>query len=164
MDNKKRYEKTAYIQADAANIFAYADNHANFSSHMNTSSWMMGGGSMNTEVDADKGQKVGSHIKMSGTVFGVQLYLDEVITVHNPPHKKEWQTVGDINLLVIDHYTLGFEITPQESGTILKVYIDYLPPRSARTYLIGLLFGHMYAKWCVEQMIKGVTDHFSSKH
>lgn len=39
-----------------------------------------GGGKMETWVDKGKGQKVGSHIKMSGKVFGINLFLDEVIT------------------------------------------------------------------------------------
>ena len=157
----RHYEDSTLISVSPKELFAYVDDHKRFSSHMSQSSWMMGGNKMETYVDEGRGQTVGSHIKMSGRVFGVNLFLDEVITIHEPPHHKEWQTVGDINLLVIDHYKLGFEIKSQEEGSHFKVYIDYDLPQSLRTRLLGLLFGGMYAKWCVQQMLKGARDHFT---
>lgn len=161
--NKKysnHYEESTLVSAYPEKVFAYADDHRNFSSHMNKSSWMMGGGKMETATDEEKGQKVGSHIKMYGKVFGIGLSLDEVITHHEPPHIKAWQTVGDINLLVIDHYKLGFQIKPEENNSRLSVYIDYDLPKSGGTRLLGYLFGGMYAKWCVKQMINGVKEYF----
>src|SRR3989344_1918287 len=148
----RHYEDQKLISAKPEDLFRYADNHNNFSSHMNKSSWMMGGGMMKTEVDAGKGQKIGSHIKMSGKVFGINLFLDEVIVEHKPPYSKAWETVGKINLLVIDHYKLGFEIMPGNNQSKLSVYIDYNLPKSLRTKWLGFLFGGMYAKWCVQQM------------
>lgn len=156
----RHYQESAFIKASPEKVFSFADDHRNFSSHMNKSSWMMGGGKMKTEVDQGKGQKVGSHIKMGGKAFGLDLYLDEVITSHNFPTQKEWQTVGKVNLLVIDHYILGFEIKPQGNGSLLRVYIDYDLPKSAKTYVLGLLFSKMYAKWCVRQMLYRVKNHF----
>lgn len=156
----KHYEDSMVIAAQPADIFAYANNHKNLSAHMNQSSWMMGGGKMVTETDEGKGQKVGSHIRMNGKVFGVNLFLDEVIIQHDPPTRKAWKTVGKINLLVIDHYTLGFEITPSNDQSNLKVYIDYNLPQSWKTRWLGYLFGDMYAKWCVGQMVNGVKEHF----
>ncbi len=156
----RHYEESTLIPAPAGIVFAYADDFTNFSSHMNKSSWMMGGGKMKTEVDAGKGQKVGSHIKMSGKVFGINLYLDEAVVIHEVPYHKVWQTVGKINLIVIDQYTLGFEIKPETSGCKIKVFIDYNLPRSLATYWLGLLFGEMYAKWCVQQMINGARENF----
>lgn len=159
----RHYEESTLIPAPAEEIFAYVDDHTNFSSHMNKSSWMMGGGSMKTDTDEGKGQKVGSHIRMSGRVFGINLFLDEVVTQHEPPYRKEWQTVGDLNLLVIDHYKLGFEIEPENNGSKFKVHIDYKLPKPTNTHWLGVLFGKMYAKWCVSQMIKGSRDHFVAK-
>lgn len=120
----------------------------------------MGGGKMETRVDEGKGQKVGSRIQMHGKIFGINLFLDEVITEHNPPIRKAWETVGNINLLVIDHYKLGFEIQPDDSTSKFKVYIDYNLPQSASTKILGFLLGDIYAKWCVNQMISGVQVHF----
>lgn len=159
----RHYEESVLVSATPDEIFSFADNHKNFSSHMNKSSWMMGGGSMETEVVKGKGQKVGSHIKMQGKVFGFNLFLDEVITKYSPPNHKEWETVGNINLLVIDHYKLGFEIKPKAERSKLTVYIDYNFPKSLFTKLLGLLFGSMYAKWCVKQMVNEVSLHFKVK-
>ena len=156
----RHYEQSASVNARPEVVFAYADDQRNFSSHMNQSSWMMGGGKMITETDESNGQKVGSHIKMSGNVFGVSLSLDEVIVEHEPPHSKAWETVGDVNLLVIDRYKLGFEITPQTEASKLRVYIDYDLPKSWKTRLLGKMIGGMYAKWCVRQMANGTQEHF----
>ena len=123
----------------------------------------MGGGKMTTHPDDRNFQKVGSHLRMSGTVFGIKLFLDEVITHHQPPYRKEWQTVGDLDIIVIGHYKLGFEIKPENSNSKLKVYIDYNLPNSFKTRLLGILFGRFYAKWCVNQMISGVGKHFKSE-
>lgn len=157
----RHYEDDTLINTDAERIFVYADDPTNFSSHMNKSSWMMGGGSMKTDTDEGKGQKIGSHIKMGGKVIGINLFLDEIVTRHEPPFHKEWETVGDLKLLVIDHYRLGFEIKQEGSNCArLKVYIDYNLPQSPGNRILGYLFGEMYAKWCVYQMINGVKEHF----
>ena len=159
----KHYEEEVVINNTPEHIFSYADDPMNFSSHMNKSSWMMGGGKMETKVDTDKGKKLGSHIIMKGNAFGFNLFLDEVVTVHETSYRKEWQTVGKINLLVIDHYTLGFEIRPKENGSQVKVYIDYNLPKSLRTRLLGIVFGRTYAQWCVRQMIHGIKEHFEKR-
>ncbi|MDO8488125.1 MAG: SRPBCC family protein [bacterium] len=160
---QKHYEETVKIAADASNIFAFADNHTNFSAHMNQSSWMMGGGKMETQTDEGRGKRVGSHIRMGGRIFGVRLFLDEVVIQHESPYRKAWETVGQINLAVIDHYKLGFEIMRIDNSSKLKVYIDYNLPISQKAHWFGVLFGEIYAKWCVRQMSRGVKDHFQTE-
>lgn len=155
------YEETVNIIAKPEEIFSYADDFNNFSSHMNKSSWMMAGSKMETSTDGGKGKKVGSHIKMQGKILGFNLFLDEVITKHIFPYHKEWETVGDINLIVIDHYKLGFEISSEDNNSKLRIYIDYNLPKSALLHFAGLVFGGVYAKWCVRQMINGVGSHFN---
>ena len=113
---------------------------------------------MKTHADEKEFQEVGSHLQMEGNVFGVKLFLDEVVTKHETPFRKEWQTVGDINLVVIGHYSLGFEIKPEENR--FKVYIDYELPKSLKTLWLGKLFGEFYVRWCVKQMINGVKENF----
>ncbi len=115
---------------------------------------------METQIDEGKGQKIGSHIKMSGKVFGINLFLDEVITEHDSPKRKVWETVGTPKLLVIGSYQLGFELNPVSSGTNFGVFIDYELPKSLTTRWLGFLFGRTYAKWCVQQMIQGINEHF----
>ena len=158
---ERHYEESALIHAEAKEIFSYVDDHANFSSHMNKPSWMMGGSQMNTSVDAGLGQEVGSHIRMNGKVFGITLFLDEVVTHREPPRVKIWETVGTPRLIVIGHYRMKVEIEPQENGSLLGVSIDYnMPTMNA---WLGKLFGGYYAKWCVQQMIKGVHSYFTHK-
>jgi len=158
---RRHHENMALIPASAEELFAYIDDHTRFSSHMSQSSWMMGGGRMDVSVDEGRGQRVGSHIRLRGTAFGIQLYLDEVVTRHEPPHLKEWETVGDLRLLVVGHYGMGIEIEPRGGTSLLRVYIDYgLPAKNA---WLGRLFGRMYAKWCVGQMIKCAGGQFKEK-
>ena len=149
----KHYEESIVVDSSPEELFAFVDNHQQFSSHMNKSSWMMGGGHMETTVDAGNGQKVGSHIRMSGTAFGMKLFLDEVVIQYEPPYKKTWKTVGSPELIVIGHYGMGLEIKPQNLGSSLRVFIDYELP--AQNAWLGILFGDIFAKWCVHQMIEG---------
>lgn len=155
----RSYEETITVKSGPEEVFAYADDHKNLASHMNATSLMMGGGKMTTILDEDHGQKVGSHIKMSGKVLGIMIYLDEVIVERTPPSRKVWETVGMPKLLVIGKYILGFEITPRVKGSQLEVFIQYTMP-TGPTKILGLLFGDFYAKWCVKQMIKSVSGHF----
>lgn len=162
MENLNHYfENKVTISAPAEKVFNFADDNKNFSAHMNSSSWMMGGGKMETKVDEGHGQRVGSHIRMKGNAFGIKLSLDEVVTKHQPPRNKEWATVGKINLMVIGHYILGFDIKPMQTSSEMKVYIKYELPNSIKTRWLGYLFGDLYAKWCVNQMIKAVRNYFS---
>ena len=156
----RHYEENVQINAATKDIFSFVDDHSLFSSHMSKSSWMMGGGRMNILMDNEKGQRVGSHIRLKGNVFGVNLFLDEVITRREPPIVKEWKTVGDIRLLIIGHYRMGFEIKPQNNSSMLKVFIDYDLPISLYTRWLGVLLGRIYAKWCIRQMITGVKEQF----
>lgn len=157
----KHYEENIIIKAGADTVFAFVDNHHNFASHMNNSQWWMAGGKFETKIDEGKGQKIGSHIQMSGKILGINMFLDEVIIKREPPFRKSWETVGDLSLLVIGNYELGFELEPENNNSKLKVYIDYGLPRSLRTRWLGIFFGEMYAKMCVQQMINGVKDHFN---
>ena len=115
---------------------------------------------MSTEMDAGKGRAVGSHIRMRGRILGFALDLDEVVTVHEPPTAKEWQTVGTPTLLVIGHYRMGVNLQPIFGGVHLNIFIDYEFPERGWTYWLGRLFGGMYARWCVKKMLEGVVIHF----
>jgi len=155
----RHHESGVLIRAPAEDVFAYVDDHAHLSSHMSESSWMMGGGRMSVSVDDGGGQRVGSHIRLSGKAFGIRLYLDEVVTRREPPLIKIWETVGDLRLLIIGHYRMGVEVVPKESNSLLRVSIDYdLPLRNA---WLGRLFGGIYARWCVQRMIGGTRDNFA---
>ena len=159
----RHQEAVVSLQALPDAVFAFVDDHARLSSHMNRSSWMLGGGQMRIDMDEKKGQAVGSHIRLSGRVFGIRLFLDEVVTSRNPPTDKVWETVGTPKLVVIGAYRMGIEIGAEPQGSRLRVLIDYEPPSGRIGRLLGLLFGGMYARWCVKQMIDGARAHFRSR-
>ncbi len=156
----RHYEESVVVPKKMEEVFAYVDDHKLFSSHMNQSSWMMGGGKMITLVDEKNGQEVGSHIRMSGLVFGIRLFLDEVVTIYDPPRLKAWKTVGTPNLLIIGHYQMKVDIKPHEKGALLTVSIDYELPQA--NVWLGKLFSGWYAKWCVQQMLKGASNYFAN--
>ena len=150
------------IGAPSEQVFAYVDDHEQFASHMNESSWMMGGGRMVTELDGRRGKAVGSHIRMSGTVFGIRLFLDEVVTLRTPPVEKAWETVGTPRLLVIGPYEMGFRVRPEAGGTRLYVFIDYDLPQKRVGKVLGWMFGGFYARWCVRQILNGAARRFAA--
>lgn len=156
----RHHERDQFVAATPEEVFAFVDDHKRFSAHMSESSWMMGGGRMSVELDEAKGQAEGSHIRLSGRVLGVGLYLDEVVTRRDPPTTKVWATVGVPRLLVIGQYELGVEIEPEESGSRVRVFINYELPNGSAAYWLGRLFGPFYAEWCVDQMLTGVARAF----
>lgn len=145
------YSENREILVPPIKVFEYLDDHQNLFEHMGKSSWMMGGGKMKME-------KENSHIKMTGRAFGLPVELDEVITVYDPPKSKVWETVGTPKLWVIGHYQMGFKIEEKNKGSQVEVFVKYDLPKS-NTWL-GKLFGQIYAKWCVQQMLASVTNHF----
>ena len=154
----RHLEESVHIEAPPERVFACADDHRQLASHMNRRSWMIGNQPMETLLDAERGQAVGSHIRMSGKFLGVRLELDEVVTERQAPHRKKWETVGVPRLIVIGPYQMGFTIDPEGTGSRLRVFIHYdLPARGA---WLGRLFGGFYARWCVWQMLRGVSDAF----
>lgn len=155
-----RQESSGFIQAPMDRVFAHVDDHARPSSHMSEPSWMMGGGRMQTELDQGRGQLLGSHIRLSGRVFGVELVVDEIVVQREPPRLKIWETTGVPKLLVIGRYRMGFDLSPQGDGSLLRVFIEYALPESAPARWLGRLFGRYYARWCTRQMVDDAVKHF----
>lgn len=156
----RHYESEGQVAASGAQVFEHLDDHARLSSHMSESSWKMGGGKMSIEMDDRVGKAVGSHIRLSGRVFGLQLALEEVVTEREPPLRKSWETIGDPKLLVVGHYKMGFSVTSVATGSIVRVFIDYALPDTGLARVLGLLFGRYYAKWCTRQMVQDAITHF----
>ena len=162
MQTTHHCESSSFVQAPVESVFAYADDQARLSSHMSKSSWRMGGGKMEVELDVAQGQAVGSKIRLSGRVFGILLSVEEIVTERNPPHRKVWETTAPPKLLVIGHYRMGFEISPQADDSLLRVFIDYMLPETVPSRWLGNLFGRYYARWCTQQMVDDVVRHFAS--
>ena len=155
----RHYEESKSISASPADLFQLIDDHSRLSAHMTRPSWMMGGGRMDVSLDAGRGQQVGSHIKLSGKAFGIDLFLDEVVTAREPSRRKAWETVGTPKLLIIGKYRMAVDIAAEGNGSTLRVSIDYQQPEAS---LLGFLFAAAYAKWCVRRMLNDAATHFAA--
>lgn len=153
-------ECEAFVVADASTLFAYLDDHRRMSGHMSKRSWMMAGSSMTIEVDDREGRAVGSHITLKGAVLGIPLFVDEVVSRYSPGEAKTWETVGAPRLLVIGSYRMGFFVEPQGQGSLLRVSIDYEPPKHWLGRIACTLFGPLYANWCVKTMVRDAVAAF----
>lgn len=162
LETSNHYESAAFVQSPVDRVFAHVDDHTRLSSHMGRSSWMMGGGRMEIDLDEGRGQRVGSQIRLAGRAFGVVLSVEEVVTERNPPYRKVWDTTGSPRLLVIGHYRMGFELSPEANGSTLRVFIDYSLPERAPARWLGALFARYYAKWCTQRMVSDAVRHFAS--
>ena len=160
----RHYEYKSDVLAPVEEVFAYADDQTRLSSHMSQSSWKMGGGEMKIESDQGRGQAVGSKIRLSGRVLGINLFVDEVVTERTAPRRKVWETIGQPRLLIIGHYRMGFEIAPRGGGSAFRVFIDYALPERGIARWLGILFGQFYARWCTKQMATDAAKHFSLAH
>ena len=118
---------------------------------------------METQIDAGRGQKVGSRIRLSGRVFGVELSVEEIVVERDPPRRKVWETTGAPKLLVIGLYRMGFELSAQGNGSMLRVFIEYALPERAPARWLGRLFGRYYARWCTRQMVDDTVHHFEAR-
>ena len=153
-------EHSASIDASAERVFDKLDDPMHLTEHMSKRSWKMGWGRMETVLDAQHGQSVGSHIVLRGRVFGIRLYLDEIVTRRERPLTKTWETVGEPRLLIIGPYRMGFDLKPGDKIAQLRVAIDYDLPTKGISRLLGLLFGRSYAKWCTQQMVRDAQHSF----
>jgi hypothetical protein len=153
-DFPRHHSSELQVAAAPEVLFAALDDHRRLASHMERPSLMTFGGSMQTTTDALLGKAVGSAIHMSGTVLGLRLALDEVVTQYKPPFSKVWETRGEPRLLVISNYRMGFTISPSPVGSLLAVFIDYRRPGYGLPRILGWCFGRAYAAWCTRRMAK----------
>jgi hypothetical protein len=154
-------ERTAAINGTADQVFAALDDPTRLTSHMSEPSWRMGGGKMETILDAEHGQRVGSHIILKGRVFGVRLFVEEVVISRRPPSGKAWETIGVPRLLVVGPYRMSFDVTSSGPSAQLRVAIDYDLPANGLGRILGSLFGRLYARWCVRQMTEDAVELFA---
>jgi Polyketide cyclase / dehydrase and lipid transport len=155
-------ESAAMAHASADRVFAYLDDPKALAAHMGEPSIMMLGSRMSMETDADGGRRVGSKIRMRGSLLGIPLSLEEVITERNAPFGKTWETVGTPKLLVIGNYRMRFALTPKGVSSLVNVSIDYELPTTAPGSWLGYFFGGIYARWCTKRMADDAADHFNT--
>ena len=156
-------ERSAFVNAPISTVFEYVDDPARLAAHMSKSSWRMGGGSFAFQLDDGQGKQVGSHIRLSGKMFGFQVSLDEIVTDYGSPILKVWETCSEPRLLVIGSYRMGFELSESGETTKLRVFLDYAYPVAGISRLLSRLCGRYYADWCVHRMVQDTVNHFAAK-
>lgn len=154
-------DAAAFVPAPARSVFERLDDQTRLAEHMGRPSAMMGGGRMTYEFDAMRGQAVGSHIRMGGEAFGLRLFVDEVVTLRDPPRRKVWRTTGEPTLIIMGAYEMGFEIADEGTGSRLRVWIDYTLPSRGWARRVPALAA-LYARWCVRRMVSDAVQHFTS--
>lgn len=159
-------ESHGRLRAPIERVFARLDGHTRLAAHMERPSWRTGWGRMAVHLDAREGRAVGSCLRLDGRVFGIELWVDEVVTERVPPTRKVWETVGSPRLLVIGHYRMGFTLAterPEDDDVTLTVFIDYALPDRGIPWLLGRLFGRWYARWCTTQMVADAQTAFGTR-
>jgi hypothetical protein len=154
-------EHVVSIPAPAEKVFSFLDDPARLGAHMQKSSWMMAGARMSYDVDAARGMAPGSIIRLSGSILGLSLFVEEVVILHERPYRKRWQTIGQPRLLVIGRYEIGFTLEPAAGSCLLRIHISYDHP-CGPLGLLGWLMGGLYARWCVRSMAIDAARHFTS--
>ena len=155
-------EKIESVQASPTALFALLDRHDRVSGEMKRS-WLPGTW-MRMDVDDLLGGSVGTRMRLSGRVLGVPVSAEEVVTLHEPPFRKTWTTVGNVNLLVIGAYRMGFSIEPNGSTCRLRVFMDYNLPAQLTWRLVGTMLGGTYARWCTRCLIADAMNAFTHRH
>lgn len=153
-------EARGIIEAPAEAVFAFLDDQENLSSHMSKPSGMMLGTTMRIFMEPDRTKSVGSRFGFTGSVLGLPLKGDEVVTSRSPPISKTWETTREPTLWVIGRYSMGFELAPMGSRSELRVYIGYDRPIGIFGGFLSWLFGPAYARWCTRKMVDDAAKHF----
>jgi hypothetical protein len=153
------HESRVALKAPVEAVFAHLDDFEKLSAHMERSSGMMLGSSMDISTDDRHGRAVGSQIIMRGKVLGLPLSLREVVTQREPPLRKAWETV-ETHLAVIGQYRLGFELEPSAASCRLRVFIDYDHAPGFFGRWLGRTLGKTYARWCTQQMVGDAAKEF----
>ena len=148
------FRDSVTVKVEASQLFDHLDDQSKLSSHMTRRSPMMGGGRMTYEFDGDRGQAVGSVIRMTGSAFGISLFVEEVVTERVPPLRKRWRTVGTPRLMILESYEMGFDISPDQQSSTIEVWISYVPRwRKGLLGRIARILSAHYARWCVQRML-----------
>ena len=139
---------TLDVAATPNELFAFLDDPARLGAHMQRRNWLTAGMRMDYEFDGLRARAVGSRFVLQGHVLGVALRVEQVVTERDPPHRKAWETVGPVKLLVVGPDRMEVRIEPAlAKASRLSVGITCEPMARCPLWLTRL-----YARWCVRRM------------
>ena len=148
------------VRANPLTVFEYIDRPERLSAHMARASWQLAGASMTIDTDADGGRRVGSRMRFSGRMLGIALHVDGEVVRRDSPNSKVWQTIGEPHLFVIGRYRMSVTVEPHDDDSHVTIAIDYAPPARGVARWLGMIFGSLYARWCVQQMVDDLVHRF----
>ena len=155
-------EATCEVRARASSVFEFIDQPQRLSAHMARRSWQLAGAAMAIQTDAEGGRAVGSHLRLTGRMLGIPLYVEGNVVQREPPNLKAWETVGEPHLLVIGRYRMRVNIEARGDLAHVTIAIDYALPATTPTHWLGMLVGPLYARWCVRQMAQDLVQQFGT--
>jgi len=156
MNGFRSAQANVFVHVPPEAAFALLDDHARLSGHMEKRSAMMLGSSMRYEVDRLGFRAVGSILRFEGRVACWHLFAEEEVVEREPPFRKVWQTRGTPRLLLIGPYRMGFGIRPAETGSLIRVFLEYRLPEGLAA-CVGFVLAPAYARWCVQRMARVVA-------
>jgi hypothetical protein len=115
---------------------------------------------MDIHIDDGGARSVGSKFGFTGSLLGIPLSVEEIVTERDPPRQKAWITVNEPTLWVIGRHRMGFSIIPHSGSSVLTVFIGYDLPQRFGIRWLGWLLGGFYAKWCTNRMAGDAARHF----
>lgn len=149
----KSTHKTIAIQASPEKVFAQMDDFSKTGMHMSESSMMMMGSKLTLEQLSPNPSGLGAKYRWYGKMMGMTIDFEEKVTKWEPPKLKEWETIGDAQIIIMRWYRMGFKITPSENGTIVLMSISYEPPKAWFFRMLSFLLGPLYCNWCLNNML-----------
>lgn len=141
------------IHSTPEKVFSQMDDFSKTGMHMSESSMMMMGSKLKLEQLSSIQTGVGAKFRWYGKMLGMTLDFSESVTKWQPPKLKEWETFGDAKMVIMSWYKMWFEITPAETGTIIKLSISYLPPKEWYFKILSFFFARWYCNWCLNNML-----------
>lgn len=149
----KSISKTITIQAAPEKVFVQMDDFSKTGMHMSESSMMMMGSKLKLEQLSPNLSGLGAKYRWYGKMMGMTIDFEEKVTKWEPHNLKEWETIGDAQIIIMRWYRMGFKITPSENATIVLMSISYEPPKAWFFRLLSFLLAPLYCNWCLNNML-----------
>lgn len=154
--------KQMLIQAPPQKVFEQMDDFSKTGMHMEESSLMMMRSKLTLEQLSQNSTGVGASYRWHGKMLGLPIDFTEMVMKWEPPKHKVWETVGEAKIIIMSWYRMWFEIKPIEHGTLLKLFISYLPPQNWFFKIVSYLLAWLYCNWCLNNMLNDTKKALAS--